>query len=169
MSTETLILAVCVTRYTLHGRGVWKFKDADAVFVPLLQGQRAPHKLCTHLRRQRVLCFASTCRNYRLSLSRLFFFPFFSLFLPPLPSPPPMSSPKGWKTDTSGEYFPGNLAAPYTSFSGPLCLFGKKSESRVYHICDRDAATPAASVVYESYYDCQVYVGLRSQVACKGQ
>lgn len=74
----------------------------------------------------------------------------------------------GWKTDTSGEYFPGNLAAPYTSFSGQLCQFGARFESRVYHICDRDAATPAASVVYESFYDCQVFVELRSQVACEG-
>ena len=138
-----------LTVYKLQLNCVHTFA-ANACFVLVLTDHSLALALA-HMRSHVSYCFLT--------------FPLLSLSLSLSPL---MSSSKGWKTDTSGEYFPGNLAAPYTSFSGQLCQFGGKLESRVYHICDRDAATPAASVVYESFYDCQVFVELRSQVACEG-
>lgn len=147
-----------VTRYTLHGR-VWKLKQT--VYTPSLPTRAL---FCKYLPITLSLSRSRTCAL----TSSFFSFLFLILLSHPPHQPPLLSSSKGWKTDTSGEYFPGNLAAPYTSFSGQLCQFGARFESRVYHICDRDAATPAASVVYESFKDCQVFVELRSQVACEG-
>merc|ERR1719272_2732924 len=73
-----------------------------------------------------------------------------------------------WATDTTGQYFPGNLQAHYVVMTGAECTqaAGGFITSRVYHVCATGASTPYTSLVHESYDNCEVFLALHSQTAC---
>ena len=51
---------------------------------------------------------------------------------------------------------------------GPSCMFGGiPMQARVYQLCQTDDHdTPTVSVLHESYYECKIYLGLHSHLAC---
>lgn len=73
-----------------------------------------------------------------------------------------------WEKDSSGQYIPDNNQAHYIKMNGDVCMFGGTMESRIYQTCNPNAAQPFTEMLHESYYDCQVFVNVKSKAACGG-
>ena len=74
-----------------------------------------------------------------------------------------------WLTDASGQYAADHATAlPYITMDGPSCMFGGiPMQARIYQMCQTDDHdTPTVSVLHESYYECKIYLGLHSHLAC---
>lgn len=74
-----------------------------------------------------------------------------------------------WQTDSSGQYAVDHTSElSYITMDGPTCMFGGiPMQARIYQMCQTDNHdTPTVSVLHESYYECKIYLGLSSHLAC---